>query len=314
MLRKMAKDPQKILIIKLGALGDFIQSMGVMRAIRHHHKNATITLLTTKPFENIAQKSGYVDTIWLDKKPKLLNPIKWINLQQKLNKENFDRIYDLQNNDRSNLYFRLLKSPKPEWVGTAKGASHRNTSPERSAGRAFEGHKQTLALAGIENIEIDPLKWLDGDITAFKLNPPYALFVAGCAPQHPHKRWPAENYAYIANQLIKKKIQPILIGTNHDAEANAVIKNTCPEALDLTNQTDLDQITALARNASIAIGNDTGPMHLIAATGCPTLSLFSGQTNPKKHAPRGENVTILQSNNIDNLKPDEVAKTLHKIL
>jgi ADP-heptose:LPS heptosyltransferase len=299
-----------ILVIKLGALGDFIQALGPMRAIRRHHPHAKITLLTTAPFEKMAQQCGYFNTIWIDEKPKLHNIFKWKNLQQKLNTAQFSRIYDLQNNDRSCWYFRLLANPKPEWVGIAKGASHRNTSPDRTKGHAYDGHVQTLGLAGINTITIDTLDWMQGDLTHYDIQNPYILLVPGCAPQHPHKRWPAQKYAEAAKILHQMGFQPVLIGTKDDKEATDLIAQQCPEALNLNGKTSLHQIAALAHNAAAAIGNDTGPMHLIAATGCPSLSLFSGKTNPVKHAPKGDNVTVLQENNLENLETGKVITNL----
>ena len=104
-----------------------------MHAIRRHHPKAKITLLTTKPFENIAKESNYFDNIILDERPKFYQLSQWLCLRKKLNQEKFSRVYDLQNNDRTSFYFKLF-SPKPEWVGTVKGASHRNTSPKRTEG------------------------------------------------------------------------------------------------------------------------------------------------------------------------------------
>ena len=77
--------PQNILVIKLGALGDFIQSLGPMRAIRQAHPDAKITLLTTSPFENFAEKSGYFDSIVLDKRPKWYHYKEWRHLKEFLN-------------------------------------------------------------------------------------------------------------------------------------------------------------------------------------------------------------------------------------
>lgn len=310
----MNKKAEQILVIKLGALGDFIQALGPMRAIRHHHPDAHITLLTTSPFESFARQCGYNDEIWLDKKPGWADVSGWLNLRHRLNKAHFSRIYDLQNNDRSSTYFRLLKKPKPEWVGVAEGASHRNVSPTRTQGHAFDGHVETLALAGVTGITVDRLDWMSADISAFALEKPYALLIPGCAPQHPHKRWPAEHYAQLAQYLAQQKIQPVLIGTKDDQEATTVIAQACPQALDLNSQTNLPQIVALAKNAALAIGNDTGPMHLIAATGLPCLSLFSSRSNPIRHAPKGDAVTILQENNLQDLPPAKVIETIRTLI
>ncbi len=60
----------QILVIKLGALGDFVQALGPMRAIRDHHPDSEITLLTTAPFEDLAWASKTIDQIWIDKRPR----------------------------------------------------------------------------------------------------------------------------------------------------------------------------------------------------------------------------------------------------
>ena len=297
----------RILVIKLGALGDFIQALGPMAAIRKHHPGAHIALLTTKLFENFAKECGYFDEILIDARPTIFDVKGWMHLRSTLNMGAFNRIYDLQNNDRSSLYFHLFK-PKPEWVGTAKGASHRNADPTRTAGHAFDGHVQTLALAGIKDIRVDRLEWMQANVSAFPLKPPYVLLVPGCAPSRPEKRWPAAQYGRLAKLLHSLGYQPLVLGTRSESETAKDILKTCPEAIDLTNQTDFKQIAVLARNAAGAIGNDTGPMHLIAATNCPSLVLFSQASDPVRHAPKGEYVTIIRKENIAEISPEDVVQ------
>lgn len=301
-----------ILVIKLGALGDFIQALGPMAAIRKHHPNAHITLLTTNPFKKFAADCGYFDDVWIDQKPKFYNLAGWLSLRKKLNAAAFDRVYDLQNNDRTSFYFSLLKH-KPEWVGIAKGASHRNVSPQRTAGHAFDGHVQTLALAGINNVGIDDLKWLNGDISAFKLKKPYALLVPGSAPQHPEKRWPAEHYGGLAQVLIEQGIQPLIIGAQSEFEIAKQIQDICADVENLVEKTSFAQIVTLAKSASLAVGNDTGPMHLIGASGCPSLVLFSNRSDPVRHAPKGKSVHFLQEKNLNLLSVQSVEDKLSNL-
>ncbi len=302
----MTQEQQKILVIKLGALGDFIQALGPMAAIREHHKNAHITLLTTKGFQGFAEECGYFDDVIIDKRPKAANILGWISLRKTLNKSHFLRVYDLQNNDRTTMYFKLFAAPKPEWSGVAPGASHRNTSQERTAGHAFDGHVQTLTLAGIKKVKIDRLEWMKGDLSTFALKEPYVLLVPGSAPERPEKRWPAEKYGRFAKLIHSMGYQPVLLGTQAEADATQKIAAACPEALDLTGRTNLHQIATLGRNAAAAIGNDTGPMHLIGATSCPSLVLFSKHSNPVRHAPKGENVNVIQKEDLADLKGEEV--------
>ena len=303
----MINPPQNILVIKLGALGDFIQALGPMGAIRKHHPDAKITLLTTAPYREFAEACGYFDNIWIDEKPGWVALSGWKKLKKQLIDGNFSRVYDLQNNDRTSFYLKLFPAnKKPEWVGAAKGASHRNDSPERTKGHAYDGHVQTLALAEVKNIAFDKLEWMQANISSFPVRRPYVLLIPGSSPTRTEKRWPAESYARLAKILGQWGYQPVIIGAREESDLAREIMKHAPEALDLTGQTSLPQIAVLARSAAAAIGNDTGPMHLIAATGCPCLAIFSKQSDPVKHAPRGEKVMVLQSQDLQTLKPEKV--------
>lgn len=304
---------EKILVIKLSALGDFVQALGPMRAIREHHKNAHITLLTTKQFVTLAEKSGYFNDIIIDYRPKFYQFLKWKNLCASLNAGHFTRVYDLQNNDRTQIYFNMMR-PKPEWVGVAKGASHRNTSPERISGLAFYGHVQTLGLAGIKNITIDTLDWISTDISSLHIPEKYALIVAGSAAQHPEKRWPARHYATLCKALSDKDITPILLGTIDEKSVTDEIAAHCQNVINLNGKTSLFDIVTLAKNATFAVGNDTGPMHMIAPTGCNTIVLFSKKSHPQYHAPLGKNVTCLQEDSLKNLQPKTVLEKIDLFL
>lgn len=301
-------DPHRILVIKLGALGDFVQAFGPMAAIRRHHPDADITLLTTAPFAGFGKACGYFNHILTDTRPRGLDLAGWLRLREKLRGGHFDRVYDLQNNDRTALYLRLTGTgaDAPDWVGGAAGCAIRNTDPARIAGHAFDGHVQTLALAGITGITIDRMDWVPGNAAAFGVRKPYVLLVPGSAPARLQKRWPAQNYAHLARILHGWGFEPVIIGTRDETPLAATITAHVPAARDLTGQTALFDIVTLARDAAGAIGNDTGPMHLVAATGCPCLVLFSGDSDPHRHAPRGDAVRVLQGVPIESLSIDTV--------
>lgn len=300
---------EKILVIKLSALGDFVIALGAMKAIRDHHPDAHITLLTTNPYKTLAEKSGYFNEIWIDNRPKVYNLPHWFKFKRQMNDANFTRIYDLQNNDRTGIYFNLF-SPKPEWVGATKGASHFYDEPDRTAGLPLDGLRLTLKQGGIDTVDIDPMDWMEDNTARFKLPNNYALIVAGAAPSRPEKRWPAENYASLCQTLNSKNITPVLIGTESEKDITASIMALCPNAINLAGQTTLFDLVPLARNAKFAVGNDTGPMHMIAPTGCHTLTLFSNASNPRRNAPMGENVQTIQVDNWQELSIVDVLKSL----
>lgn len=302
----------RILVIKLGALGDFVQALGPMAAIRRHHPGDMITLLTAAPFAALGRACGYADDVAVDARPRWHDIRGWLALRRFLNGGGFSRVYDLQNNDRTSFYMRLF-SRRPEWVGAARGASHRNASKERTAGTALAGHIQTLALAGIRCAGVDDLGWASADIARFALPIRYALLVPGSAPQHPRKRWPAAYYGVLARRFSGAGIMPVILGTAAEQDCVQEIRNACPQARDLTGQTDFQDIIVLGRGAVCAVGNDTGPMHLIAPTGCPSLVLFSGASDPARHAPAGARVETLLRSDLSLLTPDEVGDHLRSL-
>ena len=79
------------------------------------------------------------------------------------------------------------------------------------------------------------------------------------------------------------------------------IARGCPEALNLCGETSFEDIVALARGAALAVGNDTGPMHLIGAADCPSLVLYSYASDPVRTVPRGAAVGFLRRPSLDDL-------------
>lgn len=304
---------ERLLVIKLGALGDFIYALGPMAAIRHRHPQAHITLLTTQPYAKLGHDCGYFDAVMIDTKPSWLDIKAWLDLRSQLNHGRFSRIYDLQNNDRTQFYLRLF-SPRPEWVGAAAGASHRNTSPERVLGHAFYGHVQTLALAGINDVKLDALEWMKAQTELRDLKSPYILMVPGCSPKRPDKRWPAEFYRQVAQDFMQRGYQIVLLGTGAEAAQTAEIADHL-DVLDLTDKTSLYDIAALARHAAGAVGNDTGPSHMIGLTGCPLVMLFcTKESTIKKHGPLGPLVTALEADDLATIAPNQVSEKLAALL
>jgi ADP-heptose:LPS heptosyltransferase len=303
-------DAAKILVIKLGALGDFVQALGPCAAIRRHHPQAKVTLLTTTPYVALAKASGYFDDIWTDERPRWWQVGRWRRLKRRFDAAGFTRVYDLQTSDRSGFYFRLFASPKPEWSGIAPGCSHPHGNPRRDFIHTVERQREQLAAAGIADVSLPDLRWVDGNIDAFGLTAPFVLLVPGGSAHRPAKRWPTESYAALAGMLSAKGFQPVLIGARDEADRNARIAELCPDAVNLTGRTSLFDIASLARAAAGAVGNDNGPMHLIAASDCPSLVLYSAASDPALCAQRGADVAILRRGDLADLGIAEVEASM----
>lgn len=275
-----------ILVIKLGALGDIFAATSGFEAIRNHHKHAHITLLTTKLYKEMAEQLGYFDEVWLDDRPKLRRLKSVWDLRKKLRSGAFDRVYDLQMVDRTNFYFHLLgPGRRPEWVGTALGASHRYDLPKVPTFHQ-DRLKGLLARADISPLPPLNLTRLAKDIHAFPVKFPYVLLAPGASKAHRQtKCWPLERYAEVAATLVKEGLTPVIVGVPD--EDNSAITERCPEAIDLTGKTQFMDVITLATHAAFAIGNETGPMHIASTCLCPVLTLFFGTHDPNAGGPQG---------------------------
>jgi ADP-heptose:LPS heptosyltransferase len=309
----MSRDarPRRILVIKLGALGDFVQAMGPAQAIRAHHGGAEITLLTRAPFADLARRAPYFDRVWVDERPSLRDPMALWRLRRRLKAGAFDRVYDLQTSDRSSWYFALMApGPRPEWSGIARGASHRHANPERDRMHTLDRQADQLRACGIACVPPPDLGWAVEDLAGFDLPQSFVLLVPGGAAHRPEKRWPLEQYAGLARWLVADGVTPVLVGGAAEAEMGAAIRAAVPQSRDLTGRTGFGEVVALGARALHAVGNDTGPMHLVVAGGAPATVLYSRASDPALTAPRGSRVAILQRPDLASLTVADVAATL----
>ena len=273
---------KRVLVIRLGALGDFFLSFGPFAAIRERHAADEITLLTTAPFAALARRAPWFDRVEVDARPAWLDLPGLLRLRRQL--AGFHFVYDLQTSGRSGRYFLL--AGRPPWSGIAAGCSHPHVSPLRYAMHTLERQREQLEVAGVTEFPPPDLSWLlrrPGP----ELPTPYALLVPGAAAHRPRKRWPAERYGALAALLAGGGLTPVVVGSGGEAELAATIRTACPAAIDLTGQTALCDLPVLAAGAALAVGNDTGPMHVAASVGCPCVVLFSAESDPSLTAPRG---------------------------
>jgi ADP-heptose:LPS heptosyltransferase len=286
-----------------------VLSFAPFTAIRAHHRSDHVALLTTAPFGDLAQKSPWFDQILVDARASWRQPLGMLRLAGVL--RGFDLVYDLQTSGRSSAYFWL--AGRPAWSGVARGCALPHANPARDRMHTLERQREQLAMAGISEFPQPDLSWLQA--APHPKVPPgkFALLVPGAAPHRPEKRWPAERFAALAALLAGRGLHPVIVGTRAEAAAAAKIRAACPTALDLTGRTDLPAVAALAARAAVAVGNDTGPMHLAAAMGCRCVVLFGPASDPALTAPRGPGGTwpiVLRVGKLAELPVERVAAAL----
>ncbi len=306
----MTERKGRVLVVKLGALGDFVLATGPFAAIRAAHLEQEVVLLTTEPYADLASASGYFDEVWVDECPSRFNLIAIQRLRRRLRSGRFYRVYDLQTSGRSSWYFRLMRGfLRPQWSGIAFGCSHPHANPRRNRMHTIERQADQLTMAGITETPAPDLSWAGSDLSRFGLPDRFALLVPGGAAHRPGKRWPLEYFCQLAQSLTEQGVTPVIVGGPNETGLAAEIA-AGSAAVPIAGKTSFADIAELARRASAAIGNDTGPMHIAAICGCPTVVLFSAESNPAITAPRGTDVQVLQREKLADLPVSEVAGAL----
>jgi ADP-heptose:LPS heptosyltransferase len=180
-----------------------------------------------------------------------------------------------------------------------------------------ERQREQLEMAEISAQPAPDLSWLTATPIAFDLPRNFALLVPGAAPHRPAKRWPAQHFARLASELDRRGLTPVIIGTEAESPIARQIRAACANAVDLTGRTGIAEIAAIAAKAMLAVGNDTGPMHLAAAVGCPCIVLFSADSDPALTSPRGPGgvwPTILREDDLADLPPSRVLDRVADVL
>jgi len=321
----MAREIKKILVIKLSALGDFVLALAAMKKIREVHKRAHITLLTTPPFEALAKACPYFNAVETDGRPQGLG--EWLVLRKRIKAAKYDRVYDLQTSAQSARIFHMLSPFPPEWSGIAAGCSLPHKNPNRNRMHTLERQADQLKYAGIwPDAPTEPgsapgpdLSWVLPKPTQTRPVPggvrprPYVLFVPGGSAHRLDKRWAAERYGQLGKILAERGYDVVIIGGPQESALARQIQREVGQARDLTGRTDFAKVAVLGAKASLVVGNDTGPLHLAAATGSPTVVLFSSASDPELAAPRGH-VTVLRSGNLGDLSVAEVLQAANALL
>ncbi len=300
--------PQKILIIRHGALGDLFQAFGAFASIRHAFPHDHVTLLTASPYHDLASCCPWFDAIATDDRPPFTNLRHWLKIRHILRQ--MDMVFDLQNSGRTARYFHLVR-PGTVWSGQNRRASLPHLNPQARQMHTLVRQADQLRAAGLPSLPRTVPEFLKN--RGPYLPAPYAVLVPGAAPHRPAKRWPALHFATLAQALDTWGCQPVIIGSTADRPLADIIRSRVPQALDLTGRTDLPALAGLLHRALFCIGNDTGPLHMAATMDCPTLTLFSADSDPRRCAPLsitpGQS-RVLDCPDLSTLHPERVLRLL----
>ncbi|MER2520982.1 MAG: glycosyltransferase family 9 protein [Bdellovibrionales bacterium] len=303
-------------MIRLGALGDLVLCFQAFHEIRVAFPSARIALLTMPAFAAFARSMPWFDEVLTDSRATLSRLREWVSLARQVYAFRPQRVFDLQGKFRQSLLFGLMggwMGCGPQWSGAARFCSHPRPWPPKPGTHFCDFLSAQLRAAEVPAAGGADLSWLDAPMDCFQaLLPqrPFALLIPGCSVGREFKRWPPKRYAALANRLLAKGIESIAVGTAAEAESIAELCRNAPHVCDFSGRTSLHQLAALARRSVCVVGNNTGPTHLAAAVGAPTLMLMSEKCTPLWSAPRGPLAKVLQGYPLASLTEDEVWRSL----
>ena len=294
----MSSSP-RFLIIRGGAIGDFILTVPVIAAVRERWRNAHIEVLS---YPHIAQ---------LAVAPELLNGVREISDRGVATF--FAHRGELDRDFRS--YFgqfqqivSFLYDPDQVFETNVKTVSrrylagiHKPTEPQPPV-QAIHASSQLIKV--LESLAIyveNPVARLYPQRAErmfahdfYRGTPPRPLIAVHPGSGGESKVWPVANWLELCRWVIaEQKGHVLLIGGEADQANVELLRSRLPaEKIQLANKLKLPQLGAVLEQATLFIGHDSGISHLAAAVATPSLVLF-GPTNPAVWRPLGPGVRIL---------------------
>ena len=294
-----------ILVIKLSAIGDVIHALPVSRAVKETFPKARLTWVVEPPARDLLVDNPYIDEILVFEKKKFKSSLRgfWENFfpfRQKLRKGRFDVALDLQGLGKSAAIAFFSGASRRYGTADMREGSGWVSKPVRgpnAKGHIVERYLDVARAAGcrVEKVEFPvAISSRDRAIAKERLlaagvpeGRPYAVLAVGA--NWPNKRWPAESFAALGDRLYGQHIVPVLVGGGHLDETIAADIMAAAEIppVNLVGRTNLKQLAHIFTRAALVLGGDTGPVHLAAGLGTPTVMLM-GPTDANRNGPYGQ--------------------------
>jgi ADP-heptose:LPS heptosyltransferase len=306
---------ERILIIKTDYLGDLVMSTGVFSALRGSFPRAQMVLLTNSQMatvfqsdENFNRVMVYDPKFYCRRAGKRYSLLRNLPLLRELRKEQFDLIVDLSSDpltimlaltyafrayrvERDTL--RTMDTFRKYWR-LLSGGLRRNVGMEHEVLR----HQKILNRAGISTDSLGTYFPLEeqGQEEADRFIQAHAL--TGYTVIQPGsywsiRRWAPEKFARLGDRLIDRYDLPVVLsGSLAERELLLKVKGfMAGDAVIQAGELSIKGLAALVGGAQLFVGNDSGPAHIAAALGIPTVAIM-GTADIERYRPYGPRTEI----------------------
>jgi lipopolysaccharide heptosyltransferase I len=311
----------RIAIVKLSSLGDVIHALPVARALRQAYPTAHLTWIVEAREYAILRDHPDLDSVlpvdtrlWrrLIRRPAGARIVwqKLARLRTRIRASRFDVTVDVQGLIKSGVLTAYTGAPvrvgfSPSWCGEWANAlfTNRHVTPTVEAVHVVEQYLALLSPLGIvrpnPEFHVPARPEAEGRMEEFlgeqgiKRQDVVVALNPGAGREN--KRWPVSHLCALAERLgSEPDVRLLLLWGPDEIHMARQIRDGLSMKAILAPPTDLDELTSLLRRCSLMIANDTGPLHLAAALGTPTLGLY-GPTPARRNRPYGLHGRGLQS-------------------
>lgn len=303
------------LVFQTAFLGDLLLSIPLLKNLKKLFPHQPLVLICRKGFGAFFLEHNLVDEVYeMDKK----DPASIEAVMTELKQRQWNYIVSPHESFRTASLLRSLKAKKkvafrrwftgffydetlakPYHLPDALRQMSLLTLLSEEFKNQFDGYIQ---LNNIKNpIEQTQYEWSFGELPDWA-----SLKVVGPAVINPNlmvlapgsvwntKRWTLEGYEQLAIHFIKNNFQVVLIGTKQEEGICQQIADKVPQVINKAGQTSLSELFGILKNAGVLFCNDSGAMHLAAAAGTPTVSVFGPTVLSQGFMPWNQNSIVVQ--------------------
>jgi len=275
----MPADPQRILLVKLSAMGDIIHALPVACSLKHRFPQCQISWIVKSKWTVLLEGNPYVDEVIAFDRTSLAA---MLDVRRVLRERKFDVAVDCQGLVQSSLLARI-SAAKQRWGFDASELKEKQAAllyTNRVAAPAKHVVDKCLAIAEA----LGAKRCLEFPIPAGRPEgtlPDGPFVLAAPLAGWASKQWPLEYYKRLASLLKVPLVLNGPPGTPHVGGTLAHVSGI-PGLIDAT------------RRALAVVGIDSGPLHLAAALGKPGVAIF-GPTDPARNGPYGNTIEVLRT-------------------
>jgi ADP-heptose:LPS heptosyltransferase len=319
----MRPDPQNVLVIHFGQLGDVVLGLPALDAIRARFPSARVTALTGTPADQIVRLAGLADAVvGVDRrrmkygsKARALADI--VRLALDVRRARYDAVVDLHAFYETGLLARFSGAPMrvgPRRENRSLPFAYTSLAPpEDLTAHLIDRYLAVAEAAGAPARVREPriVAAPDDDAEAEHRLGPIADACAPVVGLNPGagweiRRWPRERFVELGRRLARDGARIVVFAGPEEPGLGAEIAAEIGTAAAPMERLTLGQLAAVMRRCAIVVSNDTGPSHISAAAGTATLVLMPGNAGPSACAVRGEHNRLICGDTILAITVDEV--------